>query len=268
MNEKENTLKYVLYHGTCSDGFGAALAAWKRLGESAEYVPVQYGSPPPELPDGADVWIIDFSFPRDETLTLRDRCASLTVLDHHKTAQAALEGLDFATFDMNKSGAMLAWEHFHPGIPAPALIRYIQDRDLWRWELPSSRAVSAGLWSYPMDFEKWDALSVPKLASEGAAILRYMEQQTAMICSQAHRRDFDGISVPVVNATSLWSEVGEELLRLYPDAPFAGSYYELSSGIRKWSLRSRGDFDVSAVAAAYGGGGHRAAAGFVEQPAS
>jgi nanoRNase/pAp phosphatase (c-di-AMP/oligoRNAs hydrolase) len=47
------------------------------------------------------------------------------------------------------------------------------------------------------------------------------------------------------------------------EAPFAACYYD-KPGARVFSLRSRGDdgMDVSAIAAIYGGGGHRNAAGF------
>ena len=33
----------VIYHAHCTDGFGAAFAAWMKLGDDAEYVPMQYG---------------------------------------------------------------------------------------------------------------------------------------------------------------------------------------------------------------------------------
>jgi hypothetical protein len=260
---------YVLYHGYCADGFGGAWAAWRALGNTAEYVPVQYGDPAPELPDGARVYLVDFSYKREATLALAAR-TSLTILDHHKTAEGELAGLDFATFDMNKSGAMLAWEHFHPRRPAPLLIEYVQDRDIWRWALPDSREVSAALWSYPMEFSVWTTFAerlenrTLSVVNEGAAILRYMQQQTEMICSQARQQQLGEHTVPVVNATSLWSEVGEELIRRFPEAPFAAAYYENAHGLRKWSLRSRGEFDVSAVAKQFGGGGHRNAAGFEE----
>ena len=254
---------HILFHAQCADGFGGAFAAWKALGDGAEYVPVQYGDPAPDLPADAPLTLVDFSYDRETILALAERHPSIVVLDHHKTAQEALTGLDFAVFDMDKSGAVLAWEHFHPGRRVPSLLEYVQDRDLWRFALPMSREVSAAIWSYPMDFEVWGSFHVARLAREGETILRYMEQQAAMICSQAFLDEIGGYGVPVVNATSLWSEVGEELLRLHPDAPFAASYYDTGSGVRKWSLRSVGDFDVSAVAKQFGGGGHRNAAGFV-----
>jgi hypothetical protein len=38
-----------LYHDKCSDGLGAAAAAWKKLGFQAEYVGCRHGDPPPEV---------------------------------------------------------------------------------------------------------------------------------------------------------------------------------------------------------------------------
>ena len=45
---------YILYHAHCADGFGAAWATHKRLGDHHEgskvhYLPVSYGEPPPEM---------------------------------------------------------------------------------------------------------------------------------------------------------------------------------------------------------------------------
>ena len=57
------------------------------------------------------------------------------------------------------------------------------------------------------------------------------------------------------------------MLKKYPEAPFVGSYFEDANGTRRWSLRSRPDFDVSEVAKKLGGGGHRQASGFREKPA-
>ena len=68
----------------------------------------------------------------------------------------------------------------------------------------------------------------------------------------------------MVNATAFWSEVGHKLLEEWPAMPFAASYFDRKDGQRAWSLRSRGDYDVSALAKRMGGGGHAAAAGFTE----
>ena len=63
---------YVLYHAHCPDGFGAAWAAWKRLGETATYVPVRHGVPPPPLPDCARLFLVDFAYPAEQLVQLRE----------------------------------------------------------------------------------------------------------------------------------------------------------------------------------------------------
>ncbi len=252
----------VLYHAFCADGFGAAWAAWKKLGESASYIPVQHGAPPPPIPDGSEVYILDFSYSRSETEAIRGQVSLLRVIDHHRTAEEELRGLEYATFDNEKSGAVLSWEFFHPGAPVPEILRYVMDRDLWLYQLPRSREVFAGLSSYPMDFQVWSSLDVERLAEEGKIILRYQKELVDLLSAGARIESLAGHLVPVANAPLLGSEVGEELLKRYPEAPFVAMYFDRADGKRQWSLRSRASFDVSAIARLFQNGGHRQAAGF------
>lgn len=258
------TRKVILYHGNCPDGFGAAWAAWKALGDSAEYVAVNYGQEPPSNLGGADVVIVDFSYPRDVLLSVKERARSVQVLDHHATAEKELIGLDFCTFDMNHSGAALSWTYFHNS-PPPDLIRYVEDRDLWRFSLPQSREVSAALWSFPRAFTQWDqfSTSVETLKVDGAAILRFKNELVEQMCSQSTTKEIGGHKVPVVNASVCASEVGEALCKKFPEAAFAAYYFDRADGKRQWGARSTG-FDVSVVAKTLGGGGHVKAAGWTE----
>jgi oligoribonuclease NrnB/cAMP/cGMP phosphodiesterase (DHH superfamily) len=259
-------MDFVLYHSKCADGFGAAYAAWTVLGDAAQYIAVRHGDPLPELPDAARVAIVDFSYPRDVLTALRERCQSLLVLDHHKSARQDLEGLDFARFDLDKSGARLAWEHYRPDQPLPRLLAYVEDADLWRWQLPHSREVSTALQVYPFEFPIWRDLDVDHLAAEGQAIIRYRDHLIERCVSRAYTSEIGGHRVPTVNSCLLQSEIGDVLCHRHPEALFAGVYYVNQKGVQAWSLRSRGDFDVSAVAESYGGGGHRNAAGFARSP--
>lgn len=267
---------YILYHGNCPDGFGAAWAAWKKLGDAATYLPVQHDLPMPELEAGAQVYIVDFSYPADVLQPLSELMHSIIVLDHHKTAQEGLAGLPHldeleagqgnigVLFDMEKSGAMLAWEYFHPNEPVPELIRYVQDKDLWQFKLPDSKAFSAGLSSYPFDFEFWDTLDIKQLKQEGHIILRMSNNLVERLMDRVYWRDLGGYHIPVVNSPFFGSDLGHTLCQRFPEAPFAASYSDKDANKRIWELRSEGDFDVSAVAKQLGGGGHRNAAGFTE----
>jgi oligoribonuclease NrnB/cAMP/cGMP phosphodiesterase (DHH superfamily) len=213
--------------------------------------------------------MVDFSYPREVLLSLKEQVGDLYVIDHHKTAEAELAGLPFAHFDMRHSGASLAWSYFFPLKPVPKLLQYVEDSDLWQFALPKSREVRAALRSYPFDFKTWMTLNVDSLALEGTYILKHQNEMVQMMSKQAiwvrlkSVADGNIYTVPAVNATVYFSEVGEELCLQHPDAPFAAYYLDRQDKQRQWGLRSRNGFDVSNIAKAYGGGGHPAAAGFV-----
>lgn len=258
--------QFILYHADCPDGFGAAFAAWLKLADTAQYIPCRYGDPPPDLPPDAEVTLVDFSFKRPVLEQLAAEVKQIQVIDHHKTAQADLDGLSYAHFDMNKSGAVLAWEHFHPGTEVPLFLLYVQDRDLWKFELPESLEVNAAIYSHPRDFIVWGQLlyQTGHLRVEGRAIRRLQIQQIASNVQHAGVVVINSYLVPVVNTNHEISETCNELCKQYPQYPFAAAYFDLPDGKRKWSLRSIGDFDVSIVAKQFGGGGHKNAAGYEE----
>lgn len=271
---------YVLYHADCRDGFGAAFAAWKRLGDRATYHPVAHHAPPPKMEDGATVHLLDFSYPPEILQPLCERMLLVLVIDHHASAQEGLEaiaGKDLARiiFDQSRSGAVLAWEHYHPGKPVPELLLYVQDRDLWQWKLPDSRALTAILDIYPMEFPTWDkwveAWSDFKedgwkqiLIQEGQLCLRVIDRTVRDSVAHAWKMDLAGHLVPVANSPVWQSETCDGLLAAYPEAPFAACFTDGVSG-RVWSLRSRSDFSVGDLAKSLGGGGHPQAAGFKQR---
>jgi uncharacterized protein len=271
--------KMVIYHGGgCFDGFCSAwVFHWAY--PDAEFVPAKYGEPPPHPSklSGKQVFIVDFSYKRDVLAGMAQVCNRITVLDHHKTAEAELSGLTLpglsVTFDMNKSGGRLAWEWINRDgrngdvtASAPWLVDYTEDRDLWRWALPDSKAVNANLRTYPFDFAVWDYLAnmgekaFQDFTAQGEAILRCERQVIDQHVRNATVIELAGHKVRAVNATTLFSEIAGELAEGHP---FGACYFDRGDGRRQWSLRSRdGGVDVSEVAKKFGGGGHRNAAGF------
>lgn len=259
----------VLYHGGCYDGHAAAWVARKAIAEAgavASFIPCFFGRSVPEIEHGDRVYVLDFSFPRAVLEQMHERAASMVVLDHHATAEADLDGLDYCYFDMEKSGAVLAWETFYGGLPVPEILRYVQDRDLLRNELPHSAEIVAAIRSWPMDFAAWDQLvadwSSDGMYRDGRAIMRMMGQRVDETCAQARMIVIDGHRVPIVNASAFFGEVQLRMLELHPDAPFVVYYFDRADGLRQHGLWSRGDFDVTSIAQARGGGGHKAASGF------
>lgn len=254
----------VIYHKNCSDGFAAALAAWLAYNEKAEFIASYHGDKAPDVA-GKNVVILDFSYPRQTLLDLKAEANNLIVLDHHESAKDDLAGLDFCHFDMTKSGAVLAWEWFFPHKELPDLFAYVQDRDLWRWQLPMSKEVSAAIRSYPMDFAVWEGWlisgSMEKLAFEGKGILRAQQAHTdKVLAGEIGKVEIEGYEVPIINTTTLLSEIVGELAK---GQPFAAGYFDLHDR-RVFSLRSSkdGGINVANIAKVFKGGGHPNAAGF------
>lgn len=261
-----------IYHKNCADGFGAALAVKTyadKYGIDAEFTPAHYGDTPPDC-TGKTVYIVDFSYPRETLIKMKEKADHLTVIDHHKSAQENLKGLDFCKFDMSKSGAVLTWEFLFPSDPVPELLLYIQDRDLWKFELKNSKEFSAGLQLLGYKFEYWeiylDDCYLDPLFKSGRTILRYQKQCIDKITQldKIPMRTIAGYSVPCINTTHLISEIGNELAKGHP---FCALYFETADK-RVYSLRSAKDgIDVSEIAKKFGGGGHYHAAGFsLENP--
>ncbi len=271
--------KMCIYHKSCADGFGAALAVYcsPDWGVDTQFLAAQHGDTPPDV-TGKDVIIVDFSYPRAVLEKMHRVANSVLVLDHHKTAEKALEGLDYCIFNMEKSGAVLTWEYLFPNQKVPLLIEYIQDRDLWQWALPDSKAVSAVLDLYPMEFELWQSLiamdesAMDTFKSKGQAIVEYQQAQVSKAVKKHYLMTVSGYDVPCMNCTTLISEMGNNLSQ---DYPFSITYFDTEDK-RIFSLRSQqeGGADVGEIASKLGqkmidqygpefnGGGHVNAAGF------
>ena len=86
----------VIYHANCADGFGAAFAAWLKLGDEAEYVPMQYGEQANKFDldvSHRDVYVLDFSFPKLTMDRLFATAKFVVWLDHHASSRPIAEAL-------------------------------------------------------------------------------------------------------------------------------------------------------------------------------
>jgi len=264
-------LPLIIYHGNCPDGFTAAWVAHRALGKGELFVG-KYGEEPPyELAKGRDVYVVDFSYARDRLLKLRESAAVLTVLDHHKTAQADLEGLDFCHFDMNRSGAGITWDYFHKGQPRPWVVSYVEDRDIWRFVLPNSQEVSLRVRLTPHELEAYDALAarpVEEVVTEAFGAKLYLDHYIKDALRNAYVLEnvFEGEAVRCVNISYTGiSDVLEAALRP-GDVKVALGWHVSDKGDLQVSLRSVAGHDCSPFAKYYGGGGHAQASGFRLHP--
>jgi oligoribonuclease NrnB/cAMP/cGMP phosphodiesterase (DHH superfamily) len=259
---------------------------------------------PEEPPSGRlRVFFVDCSPAREDLEYLQTAYAlpesglavSVIVIDHHATTtKRANDGyydqppvpVSFYPGlqpERQRSACVLAWQFCHGRDGLPLLFQYVEDRDLWKWELPESREVSAYLAALPRDRERWwraveafeeDPAQLEMAAGVGALIRSYQAQLVDRVLEAAtFKRVPDPESpsgyavVGILNTPVLVSESASALLEREPKLQMV-AVFRHEGGERCWSLRSRAGsgVDVAAIAEAYGGGGHPCAAGFVERP--
>lgn len=248
-----------------------------------EFHPGRYGDGPPDV-TGRDVYLVDFSYAAPVVEQMLAQARTVTLIDHHKTAIDQLRPLKermvatngngrgdtFGWYcDLERSGAVLAWDYLFPTEPRPTLLGHVQDRDLWQFRLPHTREISADLFSHPYTFEAWDRLmagtvaDLVRMTATGAAILRKHDKDVAeVLATTARPMVINGLQLQVANAPHiLASDVGQLLAQSSPHG-IGASYWDTATH-RQFSLRSLAHGpDVAALAQVYGGGGHEHAAGF------
>lgn len=280
----------VVYHGgRCMDGLMSAALA-KSFNPDAEYVPWNYSDLLPDV-RGKTVLFVDVCPAREVLGDLLQQAIRLVLVDHHPLAGQVrdlfVDRLENYMFSIEHSAVMLLFYYYYGHYEAPDLFRYVEDRDLWVWKLPNSQIVSTGL-ACCSGFQlakctEWvhGIRSNPETAHEiilectrvGLAIQQYKTEQIEDAVSTVHRVDIPGSGdgkeqFGIVNTRENISEVGSAIAGLPPTEDgrrivFGVVWYYLPH-IRMYqvSFRSSGSqADVSSVARAMGGGGHRNSSG-------
>jgi len=292
----------VAYHGDCIDGFTSAWVTYnalEKLGHEVKLLAMDYTDASIdnmftelEVDEYFRLVVVDYSLkmPVLSKLQAVHPKVSVLILDHHKTAfeeyapdmeitatsyhEAELYNTH-VILDNDQSGASLCWKYFHDDYdisPLPKLVEYVKDHDLWRFDLgKDTKFINKYLMTRDKTIENWDIIHSQledytgrKMAiSMGRELQAKHDYKVDKVAEFAARIKLGGIEGLAVDCPrDLTSDVGHTL------ATRSGTFGAMFSiDIEKnqitWSLRSNGDFDVSAIAGAYGGGGHKNAAGFI-----
>ena len=261
--------KILIYHKNCPDGYGSRWVFEKKYGDDMDYIPMSHGEAPPDL-SGKEVWIADFSFPREILLKMKLEAKNLILIDHHISAERNLKDLDFCHIDTSHCGAVLSW-YYCNGINSsvPLLLQYIEDQDLWKWQMPFAKEIVAVIDSYDYSLRHWDeiqkrledSVGFSSLLNEGSALLRYRDKKISEIIAKKHQIKLGDYTVWSCNSSIYQSQICDILMGLNEENMASCYYFDGSDYI--FSLRSKkeGGPDVSLIAGTYGGGGHKNASG-------
>jgi hypothetical protein len=258
----------VIYHGKCPDGFGGAWAAWRKFGAKAAYFAARDRGAPPVPLKNKIVYVIDYTYDAPIMKKLIKDNIRVTAIDHHVSQKEATMLTEKYSYNVKRSGATLAWEYFHPGKPVPALLRYVEDRDLYAWKVPHSREMLMLIDLAEFDFKTWSVLAKelddPRTRTvnlkKGALLDFHYRSLYRKLLPNAELVKFAGKKIYVLNCPYYFADdLGHELAA--KTRSFALLWNE-SGGRIRCSLRSAGKIDVAKIAKKYGGGGHRLSAGF------
>eukprot|EP00891_Asterochloris_glomerata_P005881 jgi/Astpho2/5881/fgenesh1_pm.00080_%23_13_t len=291
----------ISYHYPCPDGIFAALAAHiyhAQHKHPVRWVPNTVYKPcsvqQMNLQKDEHLFMLDYIGPPGFAAEAAKHCGRVIVLDHHKTAAESLadrqqlpHNMDIV-LDMKRSGAVIARDYFKPQLTAEQdeMFAYIQDADLWQWQLPSTKQFHAGLAEIgleydcnknPQIFQQLLQLTVASTIERGQQALAEQQKLVAAVLEMAFPIALGGhdasdtqpgwgrcLAVQVSQAvakhrSALGNALAEKSRQTGLRACGAVVYREpdMAPDMAKVSLRSLGREDTTAVSQAFGGGGHR-----------
>ena len=222
---------------------------------------VQHRNPPPPDLKNKEIYFIDFVYKPEVMRQIVAENKKVMAIDHHVTAKESIALAHESSYEMEKSGSVLAWEYFHPGQAVPRLLLYIQDNDLWSFKVPYSRELFMYLHTVPWDFKEWKRVmtrlekadSRNNFIEKGKAILAFEAGVVdSLVRNSAELVEFEGRKIYAVNSPIAVSELGHALAKKQP--PMALIWSERDGRVVV-SMRSTGR-ECGAVATKYGGRGH------------
>lgn len=290
----------IAYHANCNDGFTAGWVTYYAMtkeGHDCNMVEMHYNSESHKalLSLIAEykvqhLYVVDYSLPVDLLQWLNGKYPKMkiVVLDHHKTAfenyfpdleitpttykHGELHGATII-LDNRESGASLCWKYFYSeeALQEPKLVMYVKDYDLWKFEHGmETKYVNKYLSSIEKDLAQWGWIAheleyphgLMHILSEGKTLQIEHDKKVAEYVKLAAPLILKKVTGMAVQCPAKYSsDVGNALAKI--KGTFGATYaVDEVCGKVKWSLRSNGDFDVSAIAKSMGGGGHKNAAGF------
>lgn len=267
----------IFYHKNCADGFGAAWAARKLIAPPTglQLIPIDFGSSHDMnklagSPSNTTVLFFDV-VPDMEWLQndLLSKYPNVEIHDHHVSNRDLGKQYNKYYFNNNLSGCILAWNKLSSLIgennPAPLLLQYVQDRDLWKWKLENSHLVNDYIITFPMNDYYWDKISediekdINRVLFGGSLIGMHRTKQIDFMSQNTYKIQYENKTYIVSNCSYAHSEFGSFLVNEYNC--FGAILWSFDGNKIRVSFRSKNNNDVSIVAKSLGGGGHKNAAG-------
>lgn len=263
-------LDVVCYYHNDMDGIASASIV-KTIYPNAKFIKCDYGNvwKKEDIEDKVCI-IVDFSFANMDEIN--KHCRLLCWIDHHESAKERNKRLwesdNIDGFrDTNKAACELTWNWFYPYEEVPMAIKYIADRDLWKFEFGEKTKAfheyASMHFKKPSELlvacRKTGQLLIHEGISHGNILLLKKKEQIRKSFEQGQDIMCFGVRTRIINTNVNVSDTGEYC---YKDKNYPlALIWSVRNNIVVCSLRSN-TIDVREIAESFDGGGHKFAAGF------
>lgn len=157
-----NELDIVIYHHKCQDGrTGAYLFKYEceKLGREILLIPATHDDPTLiekffDIMIDKNIIMVDVTTPN--VLEIEKLSKQLIVLDHHETAMKSFSHCPCCTYNMDKSGSMMAFDYIYASLEPPMFIKCIDAYDRWDWSTMNTDFVKNFTQGYLYEFYNKD----------------------------------------------------------------------------------------------------------------
>ncbi len=266
-----------IYHIADHDGKGSG-AIVKRVFPEAELLGLNHDMEIPYdiIAQHDKIVVCDFALPVDFMFELSEKI-DFTWIDHHASVidqynaeilkgKKEIKGVR----RVGQAAIELCWQYFYPDCPVPLGVELLAKNDLFDLRDPRVRPFEFAMQSFGVnspDDKIWtelfeNRLNIEAMIEEGKRILSWINVRNyRLVRSMAFEAEVDGLKCICANMPQGYSSFYDSLEnREYYDVMI--NFY--MNRKRKWNLSfysSKKEVDVSRLAAKFGGGGHRGAAG-------
>ena len=266
-----------IYHIADHDGKGSG-AIVKRVFPETELLGLNHDMEIPYdiIAQHGKIVVCDFALPVDFMFELSEKI-DFTWIDHHASVidqynaeilkgKKEIKGVR----RVGQAAIELCWQYFYPDNPVPLGVELLAKNDLFDLRDPRVRPFEFAMQSFGVnspDDKIWtdlfeNRLNIEAMIEEGERILSWINVRNyRLVRSMAFEAEIDGLKCICANMPQGYSSFYDSLEnREYYDVMI--NFY--MNRKRKWNLSfysSKKEVDVSRLAAKFGGGGHRGAAG-------
>lgn len=267
---------FCYFHSDDLDGWSSsAIVNKKHKNDDIEFYGYNYEDDI-KLVKGYDiVYMVDCSTTSENMKFLINNNKKFVWIDHHeKKIWQVIEDINDDILGLRDktnqhSACVLTWKYLYKNKPVPTILKYIEDVDLWKWEMKNTDEITTSLdldckterdmLEKYLDNDVWNSV-INIIIENGIKYINMRKQQIKQIMKNVVFVSWEGFRTAVVNTPIHKSHTGDAILKKYMNINIV-LIWSYNKDTVSCSLRSS-DVDVSKIADKYGGGGHRLASGF------